>query len=897
MSLLPTVGAIDQDTGFYNGVATQSLRLDGGTEITLDNSGAATSNKIATFSVWFKRADELSTLAYLFHSKNSGSFGDGSNGNASFSITLDADDNISVVQYNGNTSFNANQYDFGVKTSGRIFRDMSSWYHLVVAIDTTQGSGTTNEADRIKMYINGTQQTVVAINDGSGYQDFADEDQLIAVNQAGEQRWGGSVDDSSYAHVYLAETNVVDGLQLDASYFGETKNGVWIAKNPSVSNYGNHGYRLEFKETGVGAGADDTVGADTSGKNNHFTTHSNIAAYDCNLPDSPENNFATMCPLIPFQSYNSNSVTYSNGSLSVTHSGRAYAYMASTFGVKTGKWYAEMRWNTNSAGEVHMVGISESNMEKYFTGDENDPHNTAGTAWYISDGGHYFDGSYAGSLGNAWGAHNNATPGFVIGVYIDLDSSTKTVKFNIDGANEVSKNLTANFSDHIVFANNTYSGTGGGTKNWTWNFGQDSTFGGLETAATNTDGNGHGNFHSAVPSGYLALCSANLEDDNYATIGPTSGTDEQAANYFDVFKYTGTGNDNLDVPDQNATITVSNQGLGFKPDMVMTLRNDGGHHKFLTDSTRGGGYNFFMTSNSTHNADVAGDGTPYSIKQFNAPTDSNPATNGGYRLGTSTNFNQVADYFSPCWRANGGTASTISVDSISSGVPSVASTVQVNTTAGFSIVQATSPSSGTWSVAHGLGVKPKWVILKYIANSSRWTVFFDGFTSGQYLEMNGTGGVASSGTPFNFTVTDTIIGGNANYDSTSTVAMYYCFAEIEGFSKIGTFQGNSDPNGPFVYTGFRPQMIIAKSQGSGNWHTVSPVFDHEPNNENVPINPLGYFNLSDTASSTGNYQNYAHYDFLSNGFKVRDNGSESNATGLFNYYAVATAPFKYSNAT
>ena len=176
-----------QDTEFYNGVATQSLRLDGGAEITLDNAGSATSNKIATISTWFKRADETTVLAYLFHSKNDGSFGDGSNGLASFSITLDADDNISVVQYNGNPSFNANQYDFGVKTSARKFRDLSSWYHLVVAIDTTQGSGTTNEADRIKMYINGDQQTVVAINDGSGYQDFADENQLIAVDQDGEQ--------------------------------------------------------------------------------------------------------------------------------------------------------------------------------------------------------------------------------------------------------------------------------------------------------------------------------------------------------------------------------------------------------------------------------------------------------------------------------------------------------------------------------------------------------------------------------------------------------------------------------------------------------------------------------------------------------------------------------------
>ena len=385
MSLIKANGAGEVSTGFYKGVATQSLRLDGGTEITLDNAGSATSNKISTISVWFKRADEISTLAYLFHSKNDGSFGDGSNGLASFSITLDADDNISVVQYNGNPSFNANQYDFGVKLQNKIFRDTGSWYHLVVAIDTTQGSGTTNEADRIKMYVNGVQQTVVAISDGSGYQDFADENQLVAVNQDGEQRWGGTVD-GTYAHVYLAEINVVDGLQLTPSNFGETKNGIWIAKSPNVSEYGNHGYRLQFKETGVGAGASDTVGADTSGKNNHFTTHSNIAVHDCALPDSPENNWCTMNPLSPTQG----SPNFAEGSLKVSISSNAYSYFQSSFGVTSGKWYAEYRVVT--VGST-MVGIAESNMEKYYTGANNDPHLTGGTAWYVNGSHGYFDGS------------------------------------------------------------------------------------------------------------------------------------------------------------------------------------------------------------------------------------------------------------------------------------------------------------------------------------------------------------------------------------------------------------------------------------------------------------------------------------------------------------------------
>ena len=95
---------------------------------------------------------------------------------------------------------------------------------------------------------------------------------------------------------YLAEVNFVDGLALDSSYFGETKNGVWIAKNPVVSDYGQNGYRLQFKNTAVSSASSSTIGADTSGKGNHYTS-GGIVASDCNMLDSPENNFATLNPL------------------------------------------------------------------------------------------------------------------------------------------------------------------------------------------------------------------------------------------------------------------------------------------------------------------------------------------------------------------------------------------------------------------------------------------------------------------------------------------------------------------------------------------------------------------------------------------------------------------------
>jgi len=850
MSLIKANGAGEVSTGFYKGVATQSLRLDGGTEITLDNAGSATSNKISTISVWFKRADEISTLAYLFHSKNDGSFGDGSNGLASFSITLDADDNISVVQYNGNPSFNANQYDFGVKLQNKIFRDTGSWYHLVVAIDTTQGSGTTNEADRIKMYVNGVQQTVVAISDGSGYQDFADENQLVAVNQDGEQRWGGTVDDGTYAHVYLAEINVVDGLQLTPSNFGETKNGIWIAKSPNVSEYGNHGYRLQFKETGVGAGASDTVGADTSGKNNHFTTHSNIAVHDCALPDSPENNWCTMNPLSPTQG----SPNFAEGSLKVSISSNAYSYFQSSFGVTSGKWYAEYRVVT--VGST-MVGIAESNMEKYYTGANNDPHLTGGTAWYVNGSHGYFDGSSVS--GGTFSSSTSYTNGDIIALALDMDSSTKTIKFYKNGSLVNTTNLNANFNEHIVFASNMYSTTAG-----VWNFGQDGSFAGILTGGdvgTETDGNGLGKFKYSVPSGYLALSSSNLDDDNYATLGPNS--DNNTTDFFTTTYYAGTN---------DATRTFD---LGFVSDWAWFKGDSSGYGHQMYDSSRG--VQKYLRSNTTGTEVTNSEG----VLDFDD-------SGNLLKIGTDAFLNESGTSVSLwTWRINGGTTATNSNGSADS-------TVQVNTTVGMSLVLYTGNSTGSGSeqtIGHGLGVIPDVIMFKSRTYASQnWYIHHKGLANGvtTHVELD-TNDLEHGDADYMNEVAPTSsvfsLGHNFTTNKSGESYIAYCFKSVEGYSKYGNFTGNGSTNGVFVYLGFRPQLIIAKcSSHSGSWHMVDATRDN---------NPIGYYN-TDNADA---YGDYAHYDILSNGFKVRDNGTESNRSGgTFIYMAWANSPFKYANA-
>jgi hypothetical protein len=871
-------------SGFYNGVATQSLRLDGGSQITLDNAGSATSNKIATISTWFKRADELTTLAYLFHSKNDGSFGDGSNGLASFSITLDAADTISVVQYNGNTSFNANQYDFGVVASTRKFRDMSSWYHLVVAIDTTQGSGTTNEADRIKMYVNGEQQTVVAISDGSGYQDFADENQLIAVNQDGEQRWGGTVDDGTYAHVYLAETNVVDGLQLDASYFGETKNGVWIPKAPVVSDYGNHGYRLQYKQSSVGSGSSSTIGADTSGKDNHFTS-SGIVASDCNMPDSPENNFATLSPLSvgggskSSMNGGASNRTFAEGNLQVSLPDNTWAY--NTQVCYSGKWYCEILVKTiGSSDQDNGVGW---NHYDNFVG--------AGSMAGYADSWNVYSNTYStpyiklydetSALGNTFAV--TLAEGDIWQLAWDVDSGKGWIGLNntyyrtnaTDGNPSAGSNQTFDFTTEEAQNLLVALGNGNGTNVYVANFGQDGSFAGNKTAQGNTDANGIGDFYYAVPTGFQAVCTKNLAD---TAIGPNSAT--QSDDYFNTVLYTG-----------NSTNNHAITGVGFKPDWVwIKKRNETSSH-FVVDSSRGlaneddgngnarqlatnANYAEDDTSNNTGDGGMASfdsDGFTLGKGSYDANADS------AYQRNNSNNDTFVAWN----WKANGGTTSSDSNGSITSAV-------QANTTAGFSIVTYTGNATSGATVGHGLGVAPKIVIHKNRDDAQDWqfrTTAIDG--SHDILNLNNTNTKSDSARN---APTSTVfsLGSGAIENGNGNDFVAYVFAEVEGYSKFGSFTGNGSADGPFVYTGFRPAWVMYKRTDSSDYWAI---FDSIRSTANVMQNRLApNYSLAEDVS-TANQQ-----DFLSNGFKLRGTDTTTNASGgTYIYMAFAEAPFKYAN--
>jgi hypothetical protein len=201
-------------------------------------------------------------------------------------------------------------------------------------------------------------------------------------------------------------------------------------------------------------------------------------------------------------------------------------------------------------------------------------------------------------------------------------------------------------------------------------------------------------------------------------------------------------------------------------------------------------------------------------------------------------------------------------------------------------------SAGT--VGNGLGVAPKLIIAKTRGNAQDWVVYHSDLGTNQLLILNSTsaastisnywGSSAPTSTVFGVYTANNI--GNNNYLNIPIVA--YCWAEIAGFSKFGSYVGNGSADGPFIYTGFRPKYILIKNTTNYDWH----VFDAARNTYN-------FTNSSLKPNTTGvEYTNNdVSVDLLSNGFKLRGTDLAINGSGNTHIYAAyAENPFKNSNA-
>jgi hypothetical protein len=308
----------------------------------------------------------------------------------------------------------------------------------------------------------------------------------------------------------------------------------------------------------------------------------------------------------------------------------------------------------------------------------------------------------------------------------------------------------------------------------------------------------------------------------------------------------------------------------FKPDLVWAKVRSSTYSHYIGDSVRG--VNKMIFSNATNaETTVAG-----SITAFN---------NNGFSVGSeiSTN-NNTSTFVGWQWQAGQGSTSSNTQGTITS-------SVSVNTTAGFSIVTYTGTGANA-TVGHGLGVAPKMIIFKGRSSTFDWMVYHTSLGNTNYLRLNQTNASAASSSAFNNTSpTSTVfsLGDGSLGNNGSSTQVAYCWAEIAGFSKFGSYTGNGSTDGTFVFTNFLPRFVLIKrTDSTSNWY----IFDTARDTYNVMKDEL----LPN--SSNAEADNSRWIDCLSNGFKIRnDNVGQINASGgTYIYACFASNPFKSSNA-
>ena len=356
--------------------------------------------------------------------------------------------------------------------TNRLFRDPNAWYHVVIAVDTTQGTA----SDRVKMYINGVQETSFSTAT------YPDQNYDTYVNYSSATNVIGRRNPYSdfYFDGYLSHLSLVDGTALAPTVFGSTDStsGIWKFKSPSGVTWGTNGFHLKFENSGA-------LGTDSSGNSNTFTVNGNLKQ----AVDTPSNVYSTINPL----SQKDPTVTYAYGNNRIFFNQTSWFAVYSTLAASSGKWYAECKINQVGAeSSVGIISVDTANFRQKsvndYLGKETDSI------------GYLQNGEIKKANSNQQTGLTSFSNGTIVGIAMDLDNNT--VQFYINGAstgNTVS--LTAD-KDY-------YFGTSGYTDaEHQWNFGN-GLFG--TTAITSAGSNGNGSlFEYDVPSGFYALNTKNI---------------------------------------------------------------------------------------------------------------------------------------------------------------------------------------------------------------------------------------------------------------------------------------------------------------------------------------------------------------------------------------------------
>ena len=700
-------------------------------------ASAGSSQKI-TYSAWVKRG-ALSAVQYLMASNQAGTADD--------NIRFESGDALSVNFNNGTNVYNI--------ISTPVYRDPSAWYHVIVAIDTTQAAA----ANRVLIYVNGAQIT------SFGTASYPPQNyNMTGLNTTKAQNIGRYGAGSNYFDGYLTEINFIDGQALTPSSFGSTNalTGVWQPAK-YTGTYGTNGFYLNFSDNSSNTAT--TIGKDYSGNGNNWTPN-NISVtagstYDSmtdvpTLTSATAANYAVLNPVAAGDYFVSGQTAFAltNGNLNYGSTGR------NTFGsvaVSSGKWYWEMVNTSNTTAATALFGLVTVASRTAVYG-----------CYYNAVNGNKGLGTLnSGATETAYGA--SWTDNDVIGVAVDMDAGTPTVTFYKNNTSQGAISVSSFAGQSVMM----WIQNGGNTNNMSGyvNFGQRP-------------------FSYTPPTGYVALNTYNL---------PTSTITNGAA-YMAATLYTGNG----------GTLSVSNavNGISFQPDLVwIKNRSTAGTDNVLVDSVRGtNGTTYYRLFSDLTNGDSANNSN--SVSALNS--------NGFTVIGTSpyAEVNENAKALVGWqWKA-GGTSSSNTNGSITSTVSVGATqgfsvvTYTGNGSAGatfghglgvapsFVIVKERSNANG-WLCYH-------------ISTGNTGYLELDATLAFQTLST-----VWNNTTPSSSVVT---LGTVSNVNRNGGTFVAYCFAAVKGFSAFGSYTGNGSTDGPFVYCGFRPRFfMIKRTDTTTNW--------------------------------------------------------------------------------
>lgn len=653
------------------------------------------------------------------------------------------------------------------------------------------------------------------------------------------QNWNGYLNVGGYATLigrsgggdnydgYFAEMNFIDGQQLTPSDFGENDatTNVWKPKR-YTGTYGTNGFYLPFTDVATTSGSNAGLGKDFSGNGNYWNT-TNISVTSGisydSMLDVPTLTSASVANFAVLNPLDPKYGTLYDGNLYHQQPSGDYASARSTIGMKGGKWYWEVKCYATLGSGIYMA---------CGIGDANDysGYNYVGS----TPNGYSYDGralKVTNGASSSYGA--SYTLNDIIGVAFDADNGT--LEFFKNGTSQgtaftgINTALTY-YAVHWVYSSGCI-----------YNFGQQG-------------------FTYTPPSGFKALNTYNIPDSAIPA----------GNKVMDVTTWTGDG---------STARAITNSG-SFKPDAVWIKERDLFIAHTLYNSIVGGGINKNLYPNNT--LDEAGgntDATYGYLSSFNS--DGFSIERGSNGSVSYTNKN-AGTYVAWQWKAGQGTTSTNTSGSITS-------TVSVNPSAGFSIVTYAGNGVSGATIGHGLGVAPSFFIIKSRSGATNWTCYHQSLGNTYGIILNSTNAADPNTYWMNTSPTSTTFKvdsfGGLNASGSNYVA--YCWAEIAGFSKFGSYTGNGSADGSFVYCGFRPKFIMRKRTDTTAYWVIYDTSRNPYNAANLDLYPNDA-----SAEATGN-----DMDILSNGFKLRSAGSNMNASGgTYIYAAFAENPFKNSLA-